>query len=231
MTVRIVTARTEAIQGVEIMRVRSTSFVLLGLATFAAMAVIGSLARAQEPVGDPYPLEKCIVCEQILDDLAVIVDFFGREIRFCKEDCRSDFESGHDTWIRTIDERITDQQRDVYPLKTCVVCDTPLEESAELDEVFLNRLFRLCSYDCQEKLKKGAAKYFDKLNRAVVEKQKKSYPLKKCIVSGKPLGDEAVDHVVANQLVRLADYGQIDSFNETPGKYLAKLREVLRQKD
>lgn len=212
------------------MHVRFSSCDRRFLAAFAALTLIGFLAKAEamadDFVGDPYPLEKCF-CDELLDDLAVIIDFEGREIRFCKEECRSDFESAHHTYIPIIDEGIINQQGDVYPLETCVVCSKAMEESGGLDEVCLNRLFRICGYGCQEKLKKDPAKYFAKLDRAVVEKQRKSYPLKKCIVSGKPLGKTAVDHVVANYLVRLADADQIESFNELPSKYLADLRKAM----
>ncbi len=212
------------------MHVRFSSFIRRDLAAFGALMFIGLLAGAEamadDFVGDPYPLEKCF-CDEFLDDLAVIIDFEGREIRFCKEECRSDFESAHHTYIPIIDERIINQQRDAYPLETCVVCGKAMEESGGLDEVCLNRLFRICGYDCQEKLKKDPAKHFAKLDRAVVEKQRKSYPLKRCIVSGKPLGKTAVDYVVANYLVRLADADQIESFNELPGKYLAELRKAM----
>jgi len=68
------------------------------------------------------------------------------------------------------------------------------------------------------------------VNRAAVEKQKAGYPLTKCVVSGKPLGKDAVDHVVGNQLVRLADADQIEVFNQNPGEFLAKVREALRKK-
>jgi len=213
------------------MHVRCSSFLRRGLVAFGALTLIGQLATTEalgnDYVGDPFPLEKCIVCDEILDDLAVILDFFGREIRLCKEECNSEFVGDTQSWIRMIDERITDRQQDVYPLKTCVVCGKALEGSYALNEVCLNRLFRVCGYECQDKLQEDPAKPFAKLNRAVIEKQKKSYPLKKCIVSGKPLGKSAVDYVVANLLVRLADAGQIDSLNENPAKYLAELREAL----
>ena len=74
------------------------------------------------------------------------------------------------------------------------------------------------------KLKKEPAKYFGELDLAVVESQMKDYPLKTCLVSGKPPGSELVDYVIANQLVRLADFDQLILFQEAPGKFLKKLQ-------
>lgn len=53
-----------------------------------------------------------------------------------------------------------------------------------------------------------------------------AYPLKTCVVSGKSIGGEVIGHVVANQLVKLAGFDQLMTFNENPGKYLATIREV-----
>ena len=60
----------------------------------------------------------------------------------------------------------------------------------------------------------------------MIEQQAKNYPLKTCVVSDKLLDDSAVDHVVANQLVRLAGYEQLTAFDENPGKYLAMIRDA-----
>ncbi|HYW79131.1 MAG TPA: hypothetical protein VE890_06110 [Thermoguttaceae bacterium] len=95
--------------------------------------------------------------------------------------------------------------------------------------VFRNRLFRVCCDDCWYKIQDEPAKYFAKLNEAVVKAQKPTYPIETCIVSKKPLGNKAVDHICANMLVRLADEDQIKRFNESPGKYLEVLRELRKK--
>ena len=128
-----------------------------------------------------------------------------------------------------VDDRIKEEQGPFYPLDTCVVDGTKLDDSNRLDVVFRNRLFRVCSDECQKKLEQSPAKYFALVNRAVVKKQKAGYPLSACVVSGKPLGPDAVDHVVGNQLVRLADADQIEPFNQNAGEFLAKVREALRK--
>ena len=60
------------------------------------------------------------------------------------------------------------------------------------------------------------------MNCAAVAKQKPGYPLTKCVVSGKPLGKHAIDYVVGNQLVRLADAEQIKIFNQNPARDLVR---------
>jgi hypothetical protein len=93
------------------------------------------------------------------------------------------------------------------------------------NHVFRNRLFRLCGGRCQTKLEQKPAKFFGELDYAVIEKQKSGYPLTTCIVSGKKLGADSLDHVVANQLVRLHSSDQLEQFNRTPGHYLEKVGE------
>jgi hypothetical protein len=128
-----------------------------------------------------------------------------------------------------IDEQIVAQQRPHYPLTTCIVDDKPLADKDAINHVFRNRLFRVCGDKCRAALEKEPVKFFGKLDAAVVEKQKPKYSLKKCIVSGKPLGKDAFDHVVANQLVRLASLEQVERFNRHPGKFLEQLREAAEK--
>lgn len=201
---------------------------------FASIFTVAVSVWAQLPadpeVGDPYPLAKCVVREAPLDETAETVFDAERDLRVCCLGCVGEFEQAYAMWIELVDERILDQQRPVYPLKECVVDGKPLDDFAE-DVVFRNRLFRLCCTDCQEELKRHPAKYFEKLNKAVIARQKAGYPLKTCLVSGQPLGPNAVDYVVANRLIRLADAKQIAKFDETPWKYLAKLAEAAKQRE
>lgn len=64
-----------------------------------------------------------------------------------------------------------------------------------------------------------------KLDKAVIAKQKDSYPLATCVVSGEKLGEMGapVDYVYHNQLVRFCCGGCIEAFEKEPAKYLSKL--------
>jgi YHS domain-containing protein len=209
-------------------------WVVVALAAVVAGAGALAAGRHEETTdgseGDPYPLRNCVILDVELDQRSVALAFSGREIRVCCRDCASEFKRNYDRWIGVVDQRITEEQEAFYPLGTCVVDGTKLDDGSRLDFVFRNRLFRVCSRECQEQIERAPAKYFEALNRAVIDKQKPGYPLDKCVVSGKPLGAEAVDHVVANQLVRLAGANQVPRFNKNPAKYLAEVRAAAKQK-
>ena len=208
---------------------------VLGVTT--AFAAIGFFARANTEdswwlshPADPYPLVECVVCDSALDEDAEFLDIDGREIRVCGNiTCGADFYDSMDRWLEEADHRMTDQQRSLYPLTTCLVSGDSLETSGAVEIVLFNRLFLLCGEDCTKTLKEDPKKYFGQLNKAVIEKQKPNYPLDKCIVSGQALDENAIDYVVANQLVRLADKEQIEAFDRMAGKYLAELRKLTKK--
>ncbi len=208
--------------------------------SFLISAVAGILAprvavQAADPedddaAGDVFPLRNCPVCDVKLGGSDKITRQENRELRACDQECLEELLGDYYNFLELIDEQIVLEQTDDYPLATCLVSGKSLEDNTPVNVVFRNRLFRVCREDCRYKIEQAPAEYFAKLNTAVVEKQKADYPLAKCIVSGKPLGLEAVDHVCANLLVRLADASQLNRFNESPGKYLEELRK-LREKE
>jgi len=218
------------------MRIVRPVFSVFRLAAIAALLLVGAAAQADGQLpgdkieSDPYPLENCVVMQGPLSKGAYSVDVGEREIRVCCEECVERVRSNPEHWLQVVDDRIKEEQREVYPLETCVVDGVKLDDGNRLEIVFGNRLFRVCCDDCRKKLEEDPAKYFALVNRAAVAKQKPGYPLTKCVVSGKPLGKHAIDYVVGNQLVRLADAEQIKIFNQNPGEYLAQVREAWRKK-
>jgi YHS domain-containing protein len=217
----------------EVYSIHRRWLVIAAVAVVTVAAVVGRV-QGDEPEAtadrDPYPLPKCVVLDAPIYDWAEVFDVGDREIRVCCEECVKEFNQSPDTWMGVVDERIVQQETPYYPLTTCLVDGKPLEGSEELDFVFRNRLFRLCCDRCRQALEREPAKYFALLNKAVIEKQKPHYPIATCIVSGKPLGKEALDHVAGNQLVRLADPKQLEKFDENPGKYLEELRKLAKPK-
>ena len=200
----------------------------------AILTATATSASGVEPVdlgvGDPSPLPYCIlVPDTPLDKDAKVIMVEGREVRVCCSDCVDQFLTDSFGWTSKIDEVIIRQQLPHYPLTTCIVDGKPLGANS-FNYVFRNRLFRLCSGECQAKLEKAPAEFFGKLDFAVIEKQSPNYPLTECIVSGTPLGKDSTDHVVANLLIRLADLDQIVRFNRTPGKYLAEFRKAVSKR-
>ncbi|MFV1993984.1 MAG: hypothetical protein ACC661_01010 [Verrucomicrobiales bacterium] len=202
--------------------------VIVGWVTVVLVALSGTILGedvVDPEVGDPFPLPFCIMSEEMLDEESEISVDRGRETRFCCEDCMSKFEQEAYIRVGEIDKALTEQQLPYYPLEKGIVSGDPLGEGA-VDHIFRNRLFRLSSEAQIAVLEAAPAQYFAELDQAVTEKQASNYPLETCVVSGDPLGDGALENVVANQLVRLAGFEQLVAFDENPGKYLAELREA-----
>ncbi|MBX7257240.1 MAG: hypothetical protein K1Y02_12825 [Candidatus Hydrogenedentes bacterium] len=181
-------------------------------------------AGSQTVVGDPYPLDTCPVSGEKLGGMGdpVIKVYEGREVRFCCKGCVSKLEKDPEAMFKKIDEKIVEQQKASYPLDTCVVSGDKLGASPTTF-VFGNRLFLLCCKDCEDAVKKEPAKFFEKLDNAVKEKQGASYALKTCPVSGKAIEGKGVEHVAANHLIRFCCEGCIKQFDKEPTKYLSML--------
>jgi len=100
------------------------------------------------------------------------------------------------------DEAVVKAQLPTYPLTTCVVSGEAFDMGEPVDFVHEGRLVRFCCDGCVDKFKAEPAKFLATIDRAVIAEQKAHYPLKTCVKSGEPLGDEAVDVVVGTRLVR-----------------------------
>jgi YHS domain-containing protein len=181
-------------------------------------------------IGDPWPLDTCVVSGEKLGSMGdpVIRLHEGREVRFCCSGCVSMFESDPATYLKEADEKITEQQKAIYPLDHCII-DTAEALSADEGEnaysVVGNRLFVYCCPPCDEKVRQDPSKYIEILNQAVIEKQKADYTLTTCVISGQPLDamGGAVDRVIAGRLVRLCCAGCNAKLEANPAAALAKI--------
>ncbi|MBM3288751.1 MAG: hypothetical protein FJY92_01230 [Candidatus Hydrogenedentes bacterium] len=121
---------------------------------------------------------------------------------------------------------------DPYPLDKC-----PLSGKALTDEAVVavkdGREFKFCCNGCKGKLDSDTASVIGKADAAIIEKQKASYPLDTCIMSGEKLGDKAVDAVINNRLVRVCCADCVDSFKKDVAGNLKKLDAAVieKQKD
>ena len=197
----------------------------------ASQAVAQPSDSANEHAGDVFPLLNCPVCDTMLGGTDIIIREENREVRVCDRECEKGLQGSYFTFLKAIDEQIAIEQANDYPLTKCLIDGVPLKGKGPVEFVFRNRLFRVCCDDCRFKIEEQAAKYFAELNMAVVKEQRAAYPIETCLVSKKPLGQKAVDHVCANMLVRLADGNQIARFNKSPGRYLENLRELRKKKE
>ncbi|MDB5296845.1 MAG: hypothetical protein JWO31_2828 [Phycisphaerales bacterium] len=77
--------------------------VLLGLAA-------GSAALAADPApaerAKPYPLTTCVVSGEKLDSMGKpkVIQYEGREVRFCCGNCEKDFRKDPQTYLKKLDD-------------------------------------------------------------------------------------------------------------------------------
>lgn len=115
-----------------------------------------------------------------------------------------------------------------YPLNVCVVSSETLGAMGDAVEfVFEGRAIKVCCADCQPTFEKDPAKYLALVDAGIVAQQKPHYPLKTCLVSKEPLGDEAVDVVIDNRLVRLCCADCVAQVKAEPAKYLKALDAAI----
>jgi len=196
-------------------------------AVFAAAVVsfltTTSTSAADAPTSAPgsYPLDFCIVMEDMpLADEMVVERHGGREVRLCCATCVEEFQEDTAGYLQLLDDAIIASQLPAYPLGSCVVSGTALDGKAvtPINHLIANRLVRLCSADCQEKVAADPTSFLRQLDAAVVKAQVASYPADTCPISGEKLGSmgDPYDYVHAGRLVRFCCGGCIDSFNENP---------------
>lgn len=210
----------------------------MALATVAGVGMAFTDDVAKTPKGDPWPLDTCAVSGEKLDSMgdAIVYDHEGREVRFCCKGCIGAFKKNPDEYLAKANQQIIKQQLKYYPLETCVVMDGEVLGSDDMGEpvnlVYKNRLVRFCCKGCVRKFKTDPAAYIAKIDAAVIKKQIADYPMDNCVVAPDyKLGDDAVNYVFANRLVRLGGKECIKQFNKNPLAYLAKIDEAADKKD
>lgn len=217
-------------------RFKGWSLAAAALAIIAGTTVNGQAAKeAEKPrKGDVYSLDKCIVSGQKLGSMGdpVIYDYKGREIRFCCKGCVKKFEAEPTAWLKKIDVAMVKAQLPYYTVKECVVTGEKLGGAMgkPVDYVYNNRLVRFCCSSCVKTFDKSPAKYTAKLDKAVIAKQTKAYPLDTCVVLGSKLGTmgKPVDYVTGNRLVRLCCKGCVKALEKEPAKYLGMIDKALK---
>jgi hypothetical protein len=167
----------------------------------AATPADADVVAAQKP---SYPLKTCPVCGEALGKAPVDVVADGRLIRVCCNDCKDGALKDRAAIVAKIDAAVIAGQKKDYPLATCPISGEPLGATA-VDHVHGTRLVRFCCGDCVKEFQKDPAATNKKLDAAYVEKQKASYPLDTCLVSGEKLGSmgEPIDYLYGTRLYRL----------------------------
>jgi YHS domain-containing protein len=176
----------------------------------------------------PYPLDTCIVSGEKLGSMGdpVVKQYDGREVRLCCAACVDTFESDQEQYMGKIDETIVEARLMHYPIDTCIVAGGKLGSMGDpVNLVYNNRLVRFCCAGCEPGFKDDPAKYFEALDKKIIEQQTKTYPLTTCVVAGAELGSmgDPVDYVFGNRLVRFCCASCIKKFEAEPGKYMATI--------
>ncbi|MCC6409444.1 MAG: hypothetical protein IT453_19955 [Planctomycetes bacterium] len=177
-----------------------------------------------------YPLDTCVVSGEPLgaDAKSFIVE--GRLVRTCCGRCEAKVKGDAKDALKKLDEAIVRKQKALYPMEKCPISGEKLGEGA-VDVVHNSRLVRFCCEKCVVEFKKDPESSLKKLDTAYIASQKKSYPIATCLVMGdETLGDDAIDHLYGNRLVRFCCKKCIKEFRSSPDKYLAKLDEAAAKK-
>ena len=94
----------------------------------------------------------------------------------------------------------------------------------DINRVLGNRLFRFCCKACIRRFKKAPSPYLELLDERILRAQSGAYPLEVCVISGRPYGDEPVEFVVANRLVRTCCEGCAKEVRANPATAISKLK-------
>ncbi|MBU1935768.1 hypothetical protein KKG05_00085 [bacterium] len=125
--------------------------------------------ESKEMMKADYPIDYCLVSGEKLGGMgeAVKYDYNGREIQFCCNGCVSTFEKDPATYVAKLDAAIIAQQKENYPLETCVVTGEKLGSMGEpVDYIYNNQLVRFCCGGCIKTFEKNPDEYLKKLNES-----------------------------------------------------------------
>lgn len=115
-----------------------------------------------------------------------------------------------------------------YPLTTCVVGGGDLDGmGGAVSYEHKGRTVWFCCDGCEADFQADPDTYLKMVDDAVIAQQTETYPLDTCLISGDELGDEPIDYVYENRLVRLCCEMCIDTFLKSPDAYLAKLNAAV----
>ncbi len=214
-----------------------TLFACAFVAVAALSAALAPLApRTPAPAagsdysGDPYPLETCPVSGEKLgkDAVTVVLEGMkdaklnGTQVKFCCPKCVEGFKADPAKYTGKMNEAIVKAAGE-YPIKACIVMTDEVIDSDAKIVVHHNRVYRLCCKKCVTRFERDPSKYVQEFEARVIAAQKAAYKATTCPVSGKPLGDGAVDMVLKDRLVRVCCPGCVGAVKADPAAAFAKI--------
>lgn len=133
------------------------------------------------------------------------------------------------------EEKQAEAKQHPYPLLVDPLGDSLADVEGPLVYVHEGRTLHFANEENLIEFKDEPAKYLEKLDKMIVDTQKPTYPLEKCVVSGEKLGGmgDPIELVHNNRLVQFCCSGCLAKFKKDPDQYLSKLDEavVKAQKD
>jgi hypothetical protein len=210
---------------------------------FPLLSVVGVAAAA--PVNTACPM---MPDEKIVDEDNV-VEFNGQQVAMCCGKCKRQ-------WNKLDDAARQVKLTGVLPAAASLPVEPEAEvDETDLTVVAMSQLDSLglcpksggdagamgkstrriingvdvtfCCPPCIKPYKDDYAAYRDKIATKIIAQQKPYYPTELCIVTGKKLGDDAVDHVHGNRLIRLADAEAIAAFNKDTATHEERLDFII----
>lgn len=204
-----------------------TLVLALGSASAATSADDKEIIAAQRP---SYPLRACILTGKAFSNAnpAKPVVFGGRLYLIASGAETKKLEAQPDVFAKRIEDAVVKQQKPLYPMETCVVSGEELGSMGDpIELVHGTRLVRLCCKGCKGEFAKNRAEYLEKVNVRMIENQRKTYPLDRCLVDKEKLADhKPIDHLYGVTLVRVCGEKCLGSFKENPDMILARLRKA-----
>lgn len=118
-----------------------------------------------------YPAQTCVVSGEPLvengEDIASNMVYGNRLVRLCCKMCERQFKADPKKFIKKLDTITADEQRQDYPLDTCVVAGGKLGSMGEpVEMVVAGRLMRFCCAGCNPKVEADPAKYTKLIDEA-----------------------------------------------------------------
>lgn len=210
------------------------------LGGLCAAFLLAPAASAADPINAMCPIGK----EPIQASVPTIT-YKGHELGFCCPSCGDAFlawdEGRRDAFVERAlaGGKVAGETADAppaatggaadgpsapWPLDICIVTGAKLGSMGDpIVKTYDGREIRFCCAGCIPKFEAAPAAHWKKADAAIVAAQLRHYPLETCIVTGRPLGEGAVNHVHRNRLVRLADAEAAATFAADPATHLAAL--------
>jgi hypothetical protein len=181
-----------------------------------------------------YPLTTCPISgEAIAAGEGFDFAHEGRLVRTCCEKCVDGVKKDFAAVTAKIDAAVIAAQKPGYPAMACPISGEELGGMGEpIDYVYGTRLVRFCCKGCVKGFNKNPIDAMAKIDAALIEKQKASYPLTTCVVSGEDLVEgEAIDHLYGVTLVRFCCKGCLKELRKQPEALVAKVVDASHKTD